>query len=221
MDQVNRITSECFHAAGQLRELEGPFTSPELLHRRFVGYIDGLRGRAQEAGMSQRDADDMAYALCALIDEIALSKGEPLQGFWMPQPLQLQYFNENRAGDGFFTKLEDLRRDPRRRDVLRVYYLCLLFGFEGRFSMKGGDLELMKIINSLRPEVERNIEAADPLAPAGEPPDDALIRSSQRNPFLWVALATFAIAIGVFIGLKVSLDRDVEKLADRVYELRR
>jgi type VI secretion system protein ImpK len=139
----------------------------------------------------------------------------------MPQPLQLQYFNENRAGDGFFTKLEDLRRDPRKRDVLRVYYLCLLFGFEGRFSIKGGDLELMKIINALRPEIERNIEAADPLAPAGEPPDDALIRSSQRNPFLWVALATFAIAIGVFIGLKVSLDRDVEKLADRVYELRR
>jgi type VI secretion system protein ImpK len=221
MDRVNKVTSECFNALGQLRDLDGPFSSPEMIHRRFCVFIDGVRERARDAGMPERDSEDIAYALAALADEIALSKPEPLHGFWMQRPLQLQYFNENRAGEGFFAKLDDLRRESRRGEVLRVFYLCLLFGFQGRYSIKGGDLELMKIIDSLRPEVEKNVEAADPLAPAGDAPDEALIRSSQRNPFLYVALGVFAVAIAVFIGLRISLDRQVTDLSDRVEELKR
>jgi len=57
------------------------------------------------------------------------------------------------------------------------------------------------------------------LSPAGEPPDEPLVRSSQKSPFLWVALGVFALAIAVFIGLRVSLDHQVNNLTVRVEEL--
>jgi type VI secretion system protein ImpK len=221
MDTVNQITSECFNALTQLRELDGPIGSPETIHGRLSGFVDGLRERARDQGMSQRDADDAAYAIVALADEVALGKPEPMRGFWMSRPLQLHFFHETLAGEGFFQKLDELRRDPRRADVLRVYYQCLLLGFQGKYSMRGGDAELLRMIDSLRPEVERRIEVPDALSPAGEPPDEPLVRSSRRNPFLWIALGVFAVAITVFIGLRLSIDHQVSELRNRVEQLNR
>jgi type VI secretion system protein ImpK len=221
MDLINQITADGFNALRQLRELEGPTASPETVHHRLGGYVEATRERAREHGLSQRDADDLAYALVALIDEVALGKPEPLRGFWMSQPLQLRFFNENLAGEGFFTRLQELRHDPRRADVLRVYYQCLQLGFQGKYSVRGGDLELMRLIDSVRPEVERHVEAPDPLAPAGLPPDAAELQRRGRNPLLWVALGVCAMAIAVFVGLKLSLNKSVGDLADTVEQLER
>ena len=221
MDKLNQVTSECFNALRQLRELDGPIRSPDMIHDRLCGFIEAMRERARDQAMPQRDADDIAYAIVALADEIAMGKPEPLRSFWMNKPLALQFFNDALAGEGFFTRLQQVRRDGRRQDVVRAYYQCLLFGFQGKYSIRGGELELMKIVDSLRPEVERNIEVPDALSPAGEPPDEPMVRPGQRNLFLWIALGVFAVAIAVFIGLRVNLDRQVSGLADRVEQLNR
>jgi len=157
MDRINQITSDCFIALSQLRELDAPAASPELVHERLRGFVDTMRQRAREESLSTQDADDLAYAIVALADEIAMGKPEPMRGFWMGQPLQLAFFNETLAGEGFFTRLQELRRDARRAGVLRVYYQCLLLGFQGKYSIRGGDLELMKLIDTLRPEVQRHV----------------------------------------------------------------
>ncbi|MEP6651875.1 MAG: DotU family type IV/VI secretion system protein [Myxococcales bacterium] len=221
MDTVNQITSECFNAVTQLQELDGPIGSPENIHSRMRGYVDSMRERARDLGMSQKDADDVAYAIVALCDETAMSKPEPLCGFWMGRPLQLHYFGETLAGNGFFEKLQELRREARRSDILRVYYQCLLLGFQGKYSERGGEIELLRTIDSLRPEVERHVDVPDHLSPSGEPPDEPLVRASQRNPFLWIALGVFAAAIALFIGLRVSLDRQVTNLGERVDQIDR
>jgi type VI secretion system protein ImpK len=221
MDKINEITSECFIALSQLREMDGGEVAPQNVHARLKGFVDALRDRARESGLSGREADDIAYAIVALIDEVAMGKGEPLRGTWMSQPLQLVFFNETLAGEGFFKRLAEIRRDPRRADALRVYYQCLLLGFQGQYSIRGGDLELMRLLDSLRPEVERNIEPPDSLSPAGDPPDEPLIRSGSNNLFLYVALGMIAASIAVFVGLKVSLSHQLAELAARVAELSR
>jgi type VI secretion system protein ImpK len=221
MDKLNKVTSDCFNALRQLRELEGPIRSPDTIHERLRGFIEAMRETAREENMPQRDADDIAYAIVALADEIAMGKPEPLRGFWMDRMLQLQMFNESLAGEGFFTRLQQVRRDGRRPEVMRAYYQCLLFGFQGKYSIRGGELELMKLIDTLRPEVERTIEIPDVLSPAGDPPDEPMVRPGQKNLFLWIALGVFAVAIAVFIGLRVNLDRQVSGLADRVEQLNR
>ncbi len=77
----------------------------------------------------------------------------------------------------------------------------------------------MRLIDSLRPEIERNIEPPDSLSPAGEPPDEPLVRASSNNLFLYLALGMFAAAIAVFVGLKVSLSHQIADLTARVAEL--
>ncbi|HXI54664.1 MAG TPA: DotU family type IV/VI secretion system protein, partial [Polyangia bacterium] len=211
----------CFNALSQFRELEGPSASPDQIHDRLRGYVDAMREKARDQGMPQKDADDMAYAIVALIDEVVMGKPEPMRGYWMSRPLQLLFFNETLAGEGFFQRLQDVRRDQRRIDVLRVYYQCLLFGFQGKYSMRGGEIELIRIADSLRPEIERLIDVPDRLSPAGEPPDEPMVRSGGRNPILWIALGVFAVAIAVFISLRISLDREVSGLVDRVDQMNR
>jgi type VI secretion system protein ImpK len=150
-----------------------------------------------------------------------MSKPDPLRGAWGSRPLQMQYFNENLAGENFFARLEALRRDRRRVDVLRVYYLCLLFGFQGRYAIRGGEMELIKIIDAVKADLQAGMEFPDQLSPAGQPPDEPLVQRGGRNPFLWVSLGLFAIAIAVFVGLRVSLDNRAGALYDRVEELSR
>ena len=85
---------------------------------------------ARQAQYEEIDVVDMAYAVVALADEIALHKGGSIRDFWMQRPLQLHYFNENLAGEGFFHRLNAVLSDPSRNDILRVYYVCLLMGFQ-------------------------------------------------------------------------------------------
>jgi type VI secretion system protein ImpK len=219
MDAVDELTSECFNALNQLREYEGAINSPDLIRERVVGYLDAVKDRARELGMADRDTQDMLYALVALADEVAMTKGEPLRGAWVARPLQLQYFNENLAGEGFFARLEGLRRDRRKADVLRVYYLCMLFGFQGRYAIRGGEIELMRIIEATRTDLLAGVEITDQLSPAGDPPDEPLVQHGGRNPLIWVSLGIFAIAIALFVGLRLSLDTKANNLADRVDEL--
>jgi type VI secretion system protein ImpK len=219
MDAVDELTSECFNALNQLREYEGAINSPDLIRERVVGYLDVVKDRARELGIADRDTQDMLYALVALADEVAMTKGEPLRGAWVARPLQLQYFNENLAGEGFFARLEGLRRDRRKSDVLRVYYLCMLFGFQGRYAIRGGEIELMRIIEATRTDLLAGVEITDQLSPAGDPPDEPLVQHGGRNPLIWVSLGIFAIAIALFVGLRLSLDTKANNLADRVDEL--
>ena len=107
MDRINEITSECFVAAQPAARAGRPPISPELIHDRLQGFVESMRARAREQGMSGRDADDMAYAIVALADEVAMGKPDPLRGYWMGRPLQLCSSTTTLAGEGFFTRLAE------------------------------------------------------------------------------------------------------------------
>jgi type VI secretion system protein ImpK len=130
--------------------------------------------------------DDITYAICALADEVALNAGEPLASGWMGHLLQFHYFRENTAGDGFFQRLETIRRDPRRREVLRVYALCLWFGFQGRYRVRGGELELMNLGESLQREVGPRPSEIEALSPHGDRPTEALGRARASLTLVYV-----------------------------------
>jgi len=220
-DLVQEMTGECFGAVSRLRELDGPVPSPETVHARIRGYVDSLKQRASRHGVAERDTQDIVYAIVALVDEVAINTPEPLRSYWMNQPLQLHYFGENIAGEGFFTRLNLLLSDQRRIDVLRVYHMCLLFGFQGKYAFPGGDVELLRISDGVRNVLERNLEMPESLAPAGEPPDEPQVRRASSNLLLWVSLGVFALAIAIFVGLRLSFDQQVADVASRVEKLAR
>jgi type VI secretion system protein ImpK len=216
---IQELTGECFGAIARLREMDGPAPSPETVHARMRGFIEALKNRARTHGVPDRDTQDIIYAIVALCDEVAINTPEPLRSYWMNQPLQLHYFGENIAGEGFFSRLQALLSDGRRIEVLRVYHLCLLFGFQGKYGFPGGDVELMRIADGVRNVLERNLEIPEEMAPAGQPPDEPMIRRAGSNLMLWVSLGIFALALAVFVGLRVSFDQQVADVTARVDKL--
>lgn len=218
MDRINGVTGECFNALAQLRQLdESALPAPEALHRKMRGFVDALMQRAAQAGFSREDVNDVAYAIVALADEIALSKSDAVRQFWVGQQLQLLYFQENVAGEGFFTRLEAIRRDPRRHEVLRVYTLALLFGFQGRYRVRGGELELMNLVDDLQRSLARSREhESETLSPQGEPPELARAGRGGKNVLLYAAGGAVAAALALVVVLRIWLGSSVSSVVERI-----
>ena len=153
MNALLAATQPCLGAISQIRHIDpSSVHSPDALQARLCGFIDEMRSRLGQGGLGAQDVEDITYAVVALADEVALNAGEALASYWMMNLLQFKYFRENTAGDGFFTRLDEIRRNPRRRDALRAYALCLLFGFQGKYRIRGGELELLTLIETLQRE---------------------------------------------------------------------
>jgi len=218
MDRVNQVTQDCFNAVAQLRRLDDASLPPaESLHRRFRGFVDALFQKAQQAGFTREDVDDMAYALVALADEVALGKSDQVRQYWVGHELQMHYFKENVAGEAFFTRLETLRKNPRRVEVLRVYYLALLFGFQGRYRVRGGEIELMNLVEDLERDVARGRKGdLETLSPEGEPPDRTRSSGGRGGPLLWIGAGAAAALLVVWVGLAIWVGSSAGSVVSRI-----
>jgi type VI secretion system protein ImpK len=217
MDVVQAATQDCFGAIQQLRRSDPTLLpDPELLQRRMRVFVDRMQSGLRDSGLSHADVDDITYAICALTDEVALNAGEPLASGWMGNLLQFHYFRENTAGDGFFQRLETIRRDPRRREVLRVYALCLWFGFQGRYRVRGGELELMNLGESLQREVGPKPSELEALSPHADRPTEALGRARASLTLLYVTGGALLLALLLFVVLRLALASSVSGLSETV-----
>ncbi|HEX7599328.1 MAG TPA: DotU family type IV/VI secretion system protein, partial [Polyangia bacterium] len=219
MELLTDLSRECFSAIACLRDLEEPVAFPGSVRDRLCACIDTFQERSRRGGTPDRDVQDASYALVALMDEVAMAAPEPLRGYWMSNLLQFHYFGESAAGEGFFTRLDCLLVDGRRLGALGVYHLCLLFGFQGKYAFPGGEAELLRISDGVRNQVQEISEAPDLLSPAGEAPDEPLVRAASRNLLLWSSLGILALALAVFVGLRLSFDHQVAELGTRVDEI--
>ncbi|HYO64711.1 MAG TPA: DotU family type IV/VI secretion system protein [Archangium sp.] len=218
MQRVTEATKDCFDAAIRIRNSDAATVPPpEVLHHRLRGVVDEMLRRAAVLGFSHQDAQDMAYAIVALLDEAALTRPEPYRSFWMTNLLQLQYFNENVAGDGFFHRLQGIRKDPHRAEVLQVYYLCMLFGFQGRYRIRGGELELMTLIDSVQKDLERAKPFDyDVLSPHGERPTESMLAGKRRLSPMVISLGAMMLALFVYGGLVLGLDGSVDTFLNEI-----
>jgi type VI secretion system protein ImpK len=106
------------------------------VYQRFDELLRSIDADGQRGGATPENVRLVIFAMVAFADEMILSSTLPFRSAWSDQPLQLTYFNENAAGEEFFTRLENARRkrDVAVDDVLESYYLCLSLGFKGRYG---------------------------------------------------------------------------------------
>lgn len=219
MERVNEVTSECFNALIQIRTLtQSGHLAPEMLHSRMISFIDQVFMKGRQAGLQEYDVQDMAYALVALADELALRQAGGVRDVWMSNPLQLHYFNENVAGEGFFLRLEHLIRDPSRIDVLRVYYNCLLFGFQGKYAMRGGELELAAVTRRAQ-DALGGLLRAEPLSKRHLRPKERINRQRQGYLTIWIGLLALLFALALLIVLRVALNKQSENQTERIEQM--
>lgn len=180
------ICADLLSFALRLRKIKDP-GEPTVFRQTVEELFRSFDESAREARIPEADAALAKYALAASIDELVLNSSWPLKPEWADRPLQLQYFNDLAAGEELYNKLELLRRsqDPKKVDVLEVYYLCLALGFKGKY----GDIDGVAALKALSEELSKEITNAragggQQLSPKAAERQEAP-RLTKRFP-LWV-----------------------------------
>jgi type VI secretion system protein ImpK len=194
-----------------LRERKPPV---DVAYAHARDLLNSTKSRLEALSLPREDVRDIFYALVAYTDEVMQLEPGPLKEFWQAHLLQLEYFDETRAGEGFFERLEK-RKAEHSLPVLRVYHLCLLFGFHGIYAHHG-ELERENLIDSLRVILGDKQASArpTPLSPRGERPDEPGA-SRERNVLLqWFAGACAALAVIWYVGIVFAVDAQERVLAE-------
>jgi len=178
--------------------------APEILRQRINATFETLRQRAQQADIASADAMEAIYALAAFMDEQILRSPWPARQQWMAQPLQLVYFHENTAGEGFYNRLAGLQADPGRAHVVQIYYLCLALGFQGKYAV-GHPGEWAAVTERTASALARGIPSGDTLSPAAYPERRQLKFSARQFPLLGAALGFLGLALVIFLALWFSI----------------
>ena len=146
----------------------------------FRDHVKQLLTRAHEearrAGYGGDDVKFAMYAVVVFLDESVLNSRHPSFVEWPRRPLQEELFGGHMGGETFFQNVHALlaRQDTDDlADVLEVYQLCLLLGFEGRYAAGGGD-ELRAWTAALAEKLARVRGRPGSLSPAWAPPNDVI-----------------------------------------------
>jgi len=164
---------------------------------------------ARKHGYTGDDIQSATFAVVAFLDESILNSRNPLFADWPRKPLQEELFGTHMAGEVFFQNLEKLlgRTDSHDlADLLEVYYLCLLLGFGGRYSM-GGKGELRSTIEALSAKIQRIRGRSLELSPYWRIPEETIRAAGDPwlRKLLWGAAGCAVLALLLFVIFKFSL----------------
>lgn len=181
-----------------LKDGNAPGSSVEF-NRRVDQFLQQYERNARNFGKPVDAIGQAKYAFCALLDEIVLSSDFPLRDEWERMPLQLRLFGDHLAGEGFFSRLEQLRLDPVNHiEALEVYYTCLLLGFQGRYLLEGEE-KLGYLKHKLGQEIQQVRGGKADFAPNWQLPQRFQAFVRHELP-IWLYFALLAVAAAAIWG---------------------
>jgi len=183
----------------------------ESFRRRTKAKLQDIEQLALSGGYDGRDVQETHFAVAAYLDSVVLHSEESVRAEWERKTLQEEMFGQRDAGVVFFEKLEDFRsrRDSEQlAGILEVYLLCLLLGFEGRYS-GGLRSELEGITERERKRIEDIRALRRQISPSGDLPPQAaaapLPRIQRINHLRWYMLGAAGFTLLCFVILKLIL----------------
>ena len=106
------------------------------LRPKVSGMLADFENRAERYRFNHRIVSVSKFALASFVDETVLTNNFPLRNEWEKNPLQLELFGEQLAGNKFFDKLDAmLKQIDVTADAVEIYYFCMLLGFRGRYAI--------------------------------------------------------------------------------------
>lgn len=173
------------------------------LQRRVSAMFEQMERRCREVGIAAEDFHEARYAIAAFIDEQVLRMEWPGRLQWVSRPLQLLYFNENTAGEGFFAHVAALQTQAHRAHVLEIYYLCLALGFQGKYAVRGE--AMAPVFDQVGAEVSRALPASDVISPHGERIETLRTLVQRERPIVALSAGLLGVAVVTFLLLKLVL----------------
>ncbi len=185
--------------------------------------------QAKALGYSS-EANQLAFfAVVSLLDESVLKLQSPAFADWAQQPVALEMFGHNRAGEVFFDNLRTLltRQDSQETaDCLEIYCLCMLLGFKGKYALitsittasgpGGGQRpsgEIQTLVRQAREKIDRIRGQVSflPDAPAPQVKQTATADPWSRGLGI-AALVLFVLVLLAFGGFWFALSSGVSQM---------
>jgi type VI secretion system protein ImpK len=192
-----------------------PPSNAEALRLRLQDNLIDARDSAVGMGVPMTRANQAAWFVAALVDDIALNTPWGGHSGWPRQPLVVGLSGEVDAGTKFYDRLEELLRYPNRDpEILELGFHCLNLGFRGKYRVEGrsGEAALLAMRSAIA-RVIRNPEAeAAPLSPHWK----GVIAPDEKPRFaipLWtLGLAAVAVITALYVGLGIQLSNKATQL---------
>ena len=192
--------------------------APDILQRRVLGLFDTMMQNGREARIPEQDMIDAKFALAAFADEVIFHSTWPGKTQWLSNPLQLQFFQTNTAGDGFFSKLDELYGQRQRAHVSQIFFLCLALGFQGKYRLRQQE-GLGAVVEGLGNFVALSEGGGDVLAPNAERKDGGGGAVRRELPFLAAALGFLVVAVLVVIILRLVIGSTAGDVAEAILKV--
>lgn len=201
-DNLALVFQELLTVIERMRSNRQPVTDAVQFRHQVMEALKLADQEGRRRGYTAEDIKLAIYAVVAFLDETILKLRQPVFAGWTRQPLQLELFQTQIAGEIFFQNLQILlgRNDSQElADLLEVYQLCMLLGFNGRYEL-GGRGELKSVIDATAQKIRRIRGTGPGLSPSWMLPKENLQFASVD---VWVK--RLMIGSGALVGLTLLL----------------
>jgi type VI secretion system protein ImpK len=189
-----------------LRLKSGILAPSNDLRPKVAGMLQDFERRAERYRFNHKIIQVSKFALAAFVDETVLTNNFPLKNEWEKNPLQLELFGEQLAGNKFFERLESmLKQIDVTADAVEVYYFCMLLGFKGRYAVYDQE----KLLATMQ-ETANALVKAGKIKPVELSPhwlaNDQPKPPEKRGMPVWAKLGAFAlVGLGFIVYLVMFL----------------
>ncbi|WP_293268911.1 type IVB secretion system protein IcmH/DotU [Neptunomonas sp.] len=208
--------------ASQLRNsaMQSDITS---LRNSVIHQIRLFEDTTRSNGLDQDETLTARYMLCTFLDESVLKTPWGSDSDWASQTLLSTFHNETWGGEKFFLVLDNLKKNPAKNlEILELIYICLSFGFEGKYGVSDRGLtqlvaiqdDLFKLISLQRGDFERE------LSPHWRGVPDTRNALIKYVP-LWVVVALSGmLLLLVYSGFRLIVGATTEPVIEELNQIK-
>lgn len=206
-----------------LRSLPHHADAPAL-RAHILEEIKAFEVNTRNLGATPEDIFTARYLLCAVLDETVLSTNWGGESAWSKQSLLSTFHNETWGGEKFFLILDRLLQDPARHiNLLELIYLCLSFGFEGKYRvLEGGRSKLDERREQLHIRLlQLRGEFVRELSPHWQAARITVKRKQGGLPLWLIGALCIGLLVVLYAGFSLLLGKAGQPLTEQLQAIER
>lgn len=170
--------------------------SAEDLRRELSKQLSDFDERARRDGHSSAAVEEARYALCAWLDEMVFSS-TPFSIDWLGHSLAVAHFQDQAAGNNFFSRMERLHQRADLAGALETYARCVLLGFKGQYQLEDPSRLQGVVADVQRKSADSSWRSAPWFASLKHEPGS---RGKERTGrfLVWIGLGALVLAFAVY-----------------------
>ncbi|WP_348945251.1 type VI secretion system protein TssL, long form [Chitinibacter sp. FCG-7] len=178
-----------------------------LLQQLLIAKVGEFEEAMRIRGVRHEHVIGARYVMCTFLDEIVASSS--WGGSWSATSLLVHFHKETWGGEKFFQLLERLKESANEsRDLLELMYVCMSYGFAGRYLVLDGGMQQHEVIRKNLGELLRTLRPSANAEMASQ--WQGVSKQSKRSMVvvpIWVAAALLSLAallLYLFLSLRLN-----------------